>query len=166
MPLVERRGGLGRGIEALMSDEVRDADMSALFDRLDGIDHTLSLVLALSVGGRGSMTAEEMYLSCKSFIAANPGFWSTVKGRARFSADNGRRFSMKKTFEELRETSAVASGTEWKLCNTLASPLTRFLVEEVPEVAPYVQRRNCKVDKFFNGAAEPPEWPQVDRGGS
>ena len=157
MPLVRDKRGLGRGISAIVPDADRDAEVSDLMRRVTVLEEDLAIVTARS----GTLTAEQMYLGARAFIARNTHSWQRIKDLARESAIANRRFSLKREIEDMRESSSGIKPNDdlYLFNNSLTTPLTRFLIEEVPEVEPCIARRPSKVDKFFNGVAEPPSWP-------
>lgn len=161
MPLVGGRGGLGRGIAAIVPDAERDGDLAALARRVG----TLERELARHEARTEHMTAEVMYVAGRLFIEANPAVWSLIKSHARSAASKGRRFSMKREFEDMRGELATEGDGRWSFRNSLAPVLVRFLLIEVPEVEPYVARGRSKVDKYFDGTCEPPAWPPEEGGG-
>lgn len=168
MPLVGKSGGLGRGIAAIVSDAERDSDVADLSGRVGELGERVAELereLARVKPRREYLTAEEMYLSARCFIDANPTIWSLIKSHATAAASEGRRFSMKREFEDLRDECKTVGDYEWMFPNPLAAPLVRFLLIDVPEVDPYIKRGKSKVDKYFNGQCEPPHWPPVKGGG-
>lgn len=96
------------------------------------------------------MSAERMYEVAESWIKANPIIWRSVKDMARSRARQGRRVSMKRIIEDLRDMYGVTWQTEdFKLTNSVTSALARFLVRECPEVKDQICLKRSKVDRFF-----------------
>lgn len=155
MPLVGGRGGLGRGLAAIVSDSSRDAAVDELARRVEALERELELHRSRTE----SMTAEEMYLAGRGFVESNPAVWSLMVSHAREAARERRRFSMKREFEDMRGEIATKGDARWSFRNSLSPVLVRLLLLEVPEVDPYVRRGRSKVDKYFDGTCEPPAWP-------
>ena len=99
----------------------------------------------------GFMSAETMYSNAKAWIARNPRAWAFIKQRADKCIHDGHRFSMQRALEELRDSDLVNRFNEddFKVNNSLASVLTRFLIEDMPEVKSVVTLRHSKVDRLF-----------------
>jgi len=97
----------------------------------------------------GFMSAETMYESGKAWIARNPRAWRYIKQYADGCIDEQRRFSIQKACEELRDSDLVDKDELYKVNNSYAAVLTRFLVKELPELKPLVSMRKSKVDRFF-----------------
>lgn len=96
------------------------------------------------------MSAERMYEVAESWIKANPNVWRSVKEMACTRARQGKRVSMKRIIEELRDQSGVMWQTEnHKLSNSVTSALARFLVKECPEVKGHICLKRSKVDRYF-----------------
>lgn len=153
MPLVGR--GLGRGIGSLVPDMDRDIAVERLARRVEMLERELALHRMRTE----SMTAEEMYIAARSFIAANPGVWELIKRHAREAAKEGRRFSMKREFEDMRGEVEAEGSAGWRFRNSITPPCTRLLLLEVPEAAEVTALGRSKVDKYFDGTCEPPAWP-------
>lgn len=162
MPLVGGRGGLGRGLDAIVPDAARDGGVAELARRVGALEREL----ARHESRTEHMTAERMYVAGRSFIECNPFVWGLIKSDARAAAVAGRRFSMKREFEDMRDEHATVGDARWRFRNSLAPVLVRFLLLEVPEVAPFVARGRSKVDKYFDGTCEPPAWPPEEGGGA
>ena len=64
--------------------------------------------------------------------------------------------------EDLRDEYAPAGEMRWKFRNSLTAPLARFLLQEVPEVGPYMALGRSKVDRYFDGTCSPPEAAGCD----
>ena len=99
----------------------------------------------------GFMNAETMYHNAELWIVRNPRVWAFIKQRADKCVHDGHRFSMKRALEELRDSDLVNrfNEDEFKISNSLASVLTRFLIEDMPEVREFVTLRHSKVDRLF-----------------
>ena len=96
------------------------------------------------------MSAERMYEVAESWIKANPNIWRSVKDTACSRARQGKRVSMKRIIEDLRDMYGVTWQTEdFKLTNSVTSALARFLVRECPEVKDQICLKRSKVDRFF-----------------
>lgn len=160
MPLVGGGGGLGRGIDALVPDAGRDGAMAELVRRVEALERELER----SKSRREYLSAEEMYLAARSFIECNSVVWGIIESHARAAAFDGRRFSMKREFEDMRDEYATVGDVRWRFRNPLAAPLVRFLLLDVPEADPFIKRGHSKVDKYFDGTCEPPSWPPEEGG--
>lgn len=80
----------------------------------------------------------------------NPDAWAYLVKLASNEARHERRFSMQYLIEEVRRKSLVdADGMPAVVNNTIRPALTRLLVEEHPEVAPYVETRRAACDRAF-----------------
>ena len=99
----------------------------------------------------GFMSAETMYDNAKAWIERNPRAWAFIKQRADACVYDRHRFSMKRALEELRDSDLVNRFNEddFKISNSYASVLTRFLIQEMPEVAEFTVLQKSKVDRLF-----------------
>ena len=96
------------------------------------------------------MSAETMYETAKGFIANNPDIWRSMCYIARSRARQGKRVSMKRIIEDTRDSYGVTWQTDnFKLNNSVTAALSRFMVQECPEVKPYLRMNRSKVDRFF-----------------
>lgn len=96
------------------------------------------------------MSAEKMYETAQAFIKNNPDVWRTICDRALSRARAGKRVSMKRIIEEVRDFNPVYWQTdEFKLSNSVTACLARFLVRDCPEVKPHIKMKRSKVDRFF-----------------
>jgi hypothetical protein len=124
--------------------------MAASVDELQARLNELEERLARHEERTEPMSAEVMYSTAKEWIDNNPAVWSAAKTMARSRAKFGKRVSMKRIIEDLRDEFGMAWQTEeFKLSNSVTSCLARFLVQECPEVKPYIQFKRSKVDRFF-----------------
>ena len=165
MPLVGGRGGLGRGLASLVPDAPADPTVEALSQRVEALSRMVSALeseLAMHRLRTEALSAEQMCLEARAWIGANPDIWGLVAGHARAAAHDRRRFSMKREFEDLRDEYAPAGEMRWKFRNSLTAPLARFLLQEVPEVGPYMALGRSKVDRYFDGTCSPPEAAGCD----
>lgn len=98
------------------------------------------------------MSAEAMYETAKAWIEANPNVWRSVKNIAETRARQGKRVSMKRIIEDLRDTYGITWQTDaFKLTNSVTAALARFLVVECPSVKDNICLKRSKVDKYFKG---------------
>lgn len=102
------------------------------------------------------LSAQETYNRAKLYIDMNPGVWQRIKADARVAAHIGRRFSIAREFEELRDQKwlELNENEQYRCNNSYRACLTRFLMQEVPEVIPFVKWRRSKIDKYFPGLKE------------
>lgn len=119
--------------------------------RLEKRIETLEERLSEFESKTGFMNAETMYHNAELWIVRNPRAWAFIKQRADKCVHDGHRFSMKRALEELRDSDLVNrfNEGEFKISNSLASVLTRFLIEDMPEVREVVTLRHSKVDRLF-----------------
>jgi hypothetical protein len=80
-------------------------------------------------------------MGAREWIAANPAGWHMFLAYARELARAGRRFSAKLIAERVRYECQL-TGTPYKLDNRHVSSLARFLIEEVPEAAQFIETRD------------------------
>ena len=98
------------------------------------------------------MSAEAMYETAKTWIDANPSVWRSVKNIAETRARQGKRVSMKRIIEDLRDTYGITWQTDaFKLTNSVTAALARFLVVECPSVKDHICLKRSKVDRYFKG---------------
>ena len=121
------------------------ADVTQLEERINALEERLSLFEAKT----GFMSAETMYENGEAWIARNPRAWRYIKQYANGCIDEQRRFSIQKACEELRDSDLVDKDELYKVNNSYAAVLTRFMVQELPELKPLVMMRKSKVDRFF-----------------
>ena len=107
--------------------------------------------LAQFEANTGYMNAETMYNNAKAWIIRNPKAWAFIIQRADKCVHDKHRFSMKRALEELRDSDLVSRFTaeDFKISNSYASVLTRFLIQEMPEVAEVTTLKRSKVDRLF-----------------
>lgn len=80
----------------------------------------------------------------------NPDAWRYIVRIALNEAAHDRKFSMQYLIEEVRRKSLVTTeGKPFGVNNTMRPALTRLLVEEHPEVRPYVETRHAACDWAF-----------------
>lgn len=163
MGRVEKRSPLGRGLDALLkkpslSEELRGIDMNdpeAIAQLLEVV-RVIAEELERHVERTEGMSAWEMFTRARKLMRENPSVWQRITDDARAAARDGRRFSMKKEIEILRDEGRINTLEEdYKFNSSVTAALTRFLLYEVPEVEPYVSVRPSKVDKFFVHGGKP-----------
>lgn len=163
MGRAERRSPLGRGLDALLpkpdlAEEIRgidlgDADSAARLVEIVGV---IAEELERHVERTEGMSAEKMFARARGFMRENPSVWGRIKDDARSAAREGRRFSMKKEIEDLRDEGRIKTlEGDYKFNSSVTAALTRFLLHEVPEAEPYVAIRPSKVDKYFETGGKP-----------
>lgn len=80
----------------------------------------------------------------------NPDAWQHFVNLAVNEAANERKFSMQFLMEDVRRKSFVDEiGLPSGINNTIRPALTRLLIEEHPEVEPYVETRRATCDRAF-----------------
>lgn len=159
MPLVGARGGLGRGLSAIMPEDPADQVVAELARRVDELEREL----ARHEQRTEAMTAEQTYLAAASFVRCNPDAYALVVEHAKEAVAAGERFSVKREFEDMRGKVPAVGSLAYRYCNAITPAIARMVVVDVPEVDPYLRRGKSKVDKYFDGTVEPPEpW----RGGA
>lgn len=83
-------------------------------------------------------------------LEANTPLKEFIVTRAREHVERGTRFGMQCLVEEMRwRPRADIKGRDMTLNNNDAAIVTRLLIEQMPEVAPYVERRHSKYDRVF-----------------
>lgn len=99
------------------------------------------------------LNAEQMQNRAVEYVQMNPIVWERIKQDALNAAGQHKRFSIAKEFEELRNVKwlDLNENEQYKCNNSYRAPLTRMLVQEIPEVRPYVSMRRSKVDKYYQG---------------
>ena len=91
--------------------------------------------------------AELHMAKAKEWIDRNPRAWNYITSQALKSAAIGRRFGMKALCEHVRWHMVVNEGDEeFKVCNTYTAYFARILIEEHPEVEPYIVTRRAAAD--------------------
>lgn len=151
------------GIEALLpepdlAEEVRGLDPAdpESVGKLLGIVRAIAEELERHVEKTEGMSAAKMFVRARGFMSGNPAVWDRIKSDARNAARDGRRFSMKKEIEVLRDEGRIKTGEgDYKFNSSVTAALTRFLLYEVPEVEPYVAVRASKVDRYFEKGGKP-----------
>lgn len=141
---------LGKGLEALIETS-ETPDLQKQIDELTDKQKKLERELDEHRVRTEGLSAQEMFKRAKAFKDNNPGIWDQIVADARIAAKYQRRFSVKKEIEELRETKWILldEHEDYRFNNSYTAPLTRFLIQEVPEVEPYVHIRTSKTDKYF-----------------
>ena len=82
----------------------------------------------------------------------NPDAWAYLVKLAVNEVRHKRRFSMQYLIEEVRRKSFVDErGMPSVIDNTIKPALTRLLIEDHPEVAPYMETRRAMCDEAFQG---------------
>lgn len=106
-------------------------------------DGTITIEQADEEAAKGERYRE----AAEQWIADNPKAWDYIVSQALASAAMHRRFGMKALCEHVRWHMEVENGdAEFKLNNNYTSAFTRILIEQHPEVAPYVKTRSAAVD--------------------
>ena len=109
--------------------------------------------LALFEAKTGFMSADTMKENAEAWIARNPKAWAFIKNAALAAVRDQKRFSIKRTLENLRELPGfVWQGDDFKISNSYSSVFVRILVTEMPELRELVTLRRSKVDRLFNVA--------------
>lgn len=82
------------------------------------------------------------------WIRLNPEAWLRFKGHALHEAAHGRRVSVQWLLEDCRKYDRVNSaGDPVKVNNSFAPIFARQLVEECPEVRPFIEMRRSVYDE-------------------
>lgn len=83
----------------------------------------------------------------RNLAKANPSVWGFMVGLALNEAAHERTFGFQWLVEEARRRYLIDdTGSDFKLDNDYCAPLGRLLLEEHPEVGPYLRRRHAAVD--------------------
>lgn len=91
--------------------------------------------------------AERFRREADEWIEANAEAWSYITEQATRSASMGRTFGMKALCEHVRWHMEVnRASADFKINNNWTSAFTRRLVEEHPEVGPFVRTRHSVHD--------------------
>lgn len=96
------------------------------------------------------MSAQRMIDAAKEWVEQNPDAWDYIIARARTCVHDKKRFSIQKACEEIRDSHLVSNWEEFKVNNSIAAPLTRMLIQRIPQLEDYVTVRKSKVDRFFS----------------
>lgn len=84
------------------------------------------------------------------WIRENPDAWAWIVGEAVKEARAERRFSPRYLAESLRSKDFVsADGSSSTVSNNLTPSLARHLVEQHPEVKPWMELRRSRCDDAF-----------------
>lgn len=98
----------------------------------------------------GYQTAKDMITKAEAWIARNPKAWALIKDHAQMCALHKGRFSIKRTLEELRDSSLVnMTDDDYKISNNYSAVFNRFLIRELPEIARYTVIKPSKIDYYF-----------------
>lgn len=88
--------------------------------------------------------------SAADWIRENHDAWAWIVGEALKEARAGRRFSPRYLAESLRAKDFVsADGSTSTINNNLTPALARHLIEQHPEVAPWIELRKSKCGPAF-----------------
>lgn len=92
------------------------------------------------------ITGEAMRKDADTWIDANPEAWGRMKELAAFYAARNRRFSMEKLIQVARYDMETQTTDQmgFKINNNIRSALGKRLVEEVPQVERYIERRKSR----------------------
>ncbi len=83
-------------------------------------------------------------------LEANTPLKEFIVTRAREHMERGTRFGMQGLVEEMRwRPRADSKGRDMTLNNNDAAIVTRLLIEQMPEVAPFIECRRSKYDRVF-----------------
>ena len=94
-----------------------------------------------------AVKGERYMAQAREWIEANPKAWEYIVSQACLSASIHRRFGMKALCEHVRwHFSVIKGNSEFKLNNNYTAPFTRLLIEQHPEVEPYVCTRHSAAD--------------------
>ena len=90
----------------------------------------------------------ERYMNeAKAWIDDNPKGWAYIVDQALLSASLNRRFGMKALCVHVRWHMTVNQGdAEFRLNNNYTAAFTRLLIEQHPEVEPFVNTRHSVMD--------------------
>ncbi|NTU88463.1 MAG: hypothetical protein HGA54_00935 [Actinobacteria bacterium] len=99
------------------------------------------------------LTGAEMEKRARKWIHDNFNVWCSMKRVAKHRALYGKRVSIAKLVEDVRDECEVDAidGEKFKVNNSLRAPLARILITECPEVAPYIDTRMSKTDPILMG---------------
>lgn len=83
-------------------------------------------------------------------LEANTPLKEFIVTRAREHVERGTKFGMQGLVEEMRwRPRADSKGRDMTLNNNDAAIVTRLLIEQMPEVAPFIECRRSKYDRVF-----------------
>lgn len=89
------------------------------------------------------------------WIRENPDAWDWIVGEAVKEARAERRFSPRYLAESLRSKDFVSvDGSSSTINNNLTPALARILIEQHPEVKPWLELRKSKCSPAFKDALE------------
>lgn len=84
------------------------------------------------------------------WIRENPDAWAWIVGEALKEARAGRRFSPRYLAESLRSKDFVSiDGSTSAVNNNITAALARHLIEQHPEVSPWIELRKSKCSPAF-----------------
>lgn len=86
---------------------------------------------------------KDAMVGLREWIANNPRAYALIVGWAREDVAAGRRPSTKRYAERIRGVRTLyAGGASYAFDNRMTAPLTRLLVADYPELAPYFPMRH------------------------
>lgn len=121
-------------------------DIDELYKRVEELEQRLAAYESKS----GYQTAKDMINKADAWIARNPKAWEVIKDRANMCVIRKGRFSIKRTLEELRDSSLVnMTDDDYKISNNYSAVFNRKLIRELPSVAKYTIIKPSKLDYYF-----------------
>jgi hypothetical protein len=90
-------------------------------------------------------------LGARLWVENNPEAWRYVKSQALAAKDHGHKFSMRALLEHVRwyfavqRVNADGTTTTYKVNNNQIPHLARILVEQRPDLEPYIEFRERRV---------------------
>ncbi|MDR0514653.1 MAG: hypothetical protein LBG81_05775 [Coriobacteriaceae bacterium] len=157
-------GRTPRGIDALFGEGLRPGGQPrAVPARLRELEDAvreqsriigdLKAQLELHRSRTEALSAREMYKRAWLFVKRNPLIWSLICEQARQAAKCGRRFSLKRAIEDMRDDASLSPALQEDGCyrfnNAYTAALSRMLMRQVPEVRGLLRTRPSKVDRLF-----------------
>lgn len=97
-----------------------------------------------------------LYLSgAQNLWDKNPAFKKHLVSFCLNEASHERHFSFRRAVEEARARCKMNSeGEQFKINNNYIAPLARIIVQEYPEVRPYIEFRRARCDELFEREAD------------
>ena len=92
------------------------------------------------------LTAMEIVGMTREWVGKNPKVWKWMKQTARECTAMKRHFSVARMVEEARYTKPVEGVDEYRINNDIRAALTRWLIVEIPDCEPYIEKRRSKLD--------------------
>lgn len=129
-----------------MTIEELQAQVEALMKRLDDQEERIQRHEDRTEG----MSAKRMVDAANEWVAQNPDAWDYIIARAKTCVHDKKRFSIQIVSEEIRDSHLVCDWKDFKVNNSITAPLTRMLIERIPQLEDYVTIRKSKVDRFFS----------------